>query len=62
MFAGRSLDVKRTLYATLVENLEELGIPRDQVMILLREHPTENWGVQGGRAASDVNVGFEINV
>ncbi len=62
MFAGRSLDAKRSLYAALVENLEEVGIPRDQVMIVLREHPTENWGVQGGKAASDVDVGFKINV
>lgn len=62
MFAGRSMDAKRSLYATLVQNLEAVGIPRDQVMIVLREHPTENWGVQGGKTATDVNIGFEIKV
>ena len=36
--------------------------PRDEVMIVLREHPQENWGIQGGKAASDVNIGFKINV
>ncbi len=28
----------------------------------LREVPTENWGIRGGNAASDVDLGFEINV
>ena len=39
-----------------------VGIPRDEVMIVLREHPQENRGIQGGKAASDVNIGFKINV
>jgi len=62
MFSGRSLESKRALYAAIVDNLENVGIPRDEVMIVLREHPQENWGIQGGKAASDVNIGFKINV
>lgn len=61
-FAGRSLDAKRALYRTIVANLELLGIPRDHVSILLRESPRENWGIRGGQAASDVDVGFKIDV
>lgn len=34
-FAGRSLDAKRDLYRQIVENLEQVGIPRDHVKILL---------------------------
>jgi len=61
-FAGRSLDAKRNLYRAIVANLEALQIPRDHVKILLREHPRENWGVRGGQAASDVELGFKIDV
>lgn len=61
-FSGRSLPAKRALYAGIVERLEVLGVPRDHVSILLRESPTDNWGIRGGQAASDVQLGFTIEV
>ncbi|MFD1859383.1 tautomerase family protein [Aeromicrobium camelliae] len=61
-FTGRSLDAKRHLYAAIVDRLTELGIPGDHVSIVLRESPVENWGVRGGRAASDVDLGFDVTV
>ncbi len=61
-FAGRSVDAKRALYRGIVENLGALGIPRDHVKILLRELPRENWGIRGGQAAIDVELGFKIDV
>jgi phenylpyruvate tautomerase PptA (4-oxalocrotonate tautomerase family) len=61
-FAGRSLDAKRLLYRTIVENLEPFGIPPDHVLILLHEVPRENRGIRGGRAACDIDVGFKIDV
>jgi phenylpyruvate tautomerase PptA (4-oxalocrotonate tautomerase family) len=61
-FAGRSLDAKRNLYRTIVANLESLGIPPDHVKILLREIPKENWGLRGGQAGCDVDLGYEIEV
>lgn len=61
-FAGRSLDAKRSLYAEIVGRLEPLGIPRDHVTITLREITRENWGIRGGQAASDVDLGFDVNV
>ncbi|WP_370619884.1 tautomerase family protein [Mumia sp. Pv 4-285] len=61
-FAGRSLDAKRRLYTEIVERLEALGIPRDHVTILLRETAAENWGIRGGQAACDVDLGFEVRV
>jgi phenylpyruvate tautomerase PptA (4-oxalocrotonate tautomerase family) len=61
-FAGRSVDAKRALYRDLVESLEPLGIPRDHVSILVRDAPRENWGIRGGQAASDVDLGFDVNV
>lgn len=61
-FAGRSLDAKRNLYKAIVDNLEPFGIPKDHVKILLRELPRENWGIRGGQAACDVELGFKVEV
>ncbi len=61
-FAGRSLEAKRHLYREIVTRLEPIGIPGDHVKILLREIPRENWGIRGGQAACDVDLGFEVKV
>jgi phenylpyruvate tautomerase PptA (4-oxalocrotonate tautomerase family) len=61
-FAGRSLDAKRALYCAIVENLAAQGIPKDHVKILLRDLPRENWGIRGGQAAIDVELGFKVDV
>lgn len=60
--SGRSLDAKRNLYQRVVERLEPFGIPRDHVKILLREITLENWGIRGGQAGCDVDLGFDVNV
>jgi len=61
-FVGRSLDAKRALYRTIVSNLGRLGIPADHVKILLREIPRENWGIRGGQAGCEVELGFKVDV
>jgi phenylpyruvate tautomerase PptA (4-oxalocrotonate tautomerase family) len=61
-FVGRSLNAKRALYSGIVGNLAPLGIPPDHVTIVLHEIPRENWGLRGGQAASDVDLGFTIEV
>lgn len=61
-FAGRSVPAKRNLYREIVDRLSVLGIPPDHVTIVLRENAVENWGVRGGQAACDVDLGFDINV
>ncbi|HYM33201.1 MAG TPA: tautomerase family protein [Candidatus Cybelea sp.] len=62
MFAGRSLEAKRKLYQAIVRNLEPFGVPAMDIKIVLVEIPAENWGVRGGRAASDIDLGFEVKV
>jgi phenylpyruvate tautomerase PptA (4-oxalocrotonate tautomerase family) len=62
MFAGRSLDAKRRLYQAVVGNLGRLGIPPSDVLIVLHEVALENWGIRGGTPASDVDLGFEVDV
>ena len=61
-FAGRSLDAKRNLYMSIVKNLEPFGIPKNHIKILLREIPKENWGIRGGQAGCDVELGFKVDV
>jgi phenylpyruvate tautomerase PptA (4-oxalocrotonate tautomerase family) len=61
-FAGRSVAAKRQLYQAIVNNLETLGIPKDHVKIMLREITKENWGIRGGQAACDVELGYKIDV
>jgi phenylpyruvate tautomerase PptA (4-oxalocrotonate tautomerase family) len=61
-FAGRSVDAKRNLYRAIAANLEPFGIPKDHVKIVLREQPRENWGIRGGQAACDVDLGFKVDV
>jgi phenylpyruvate tautomerase PptA (4-oxalocrotonate tautomerase family) len=61
-FAGRSLEAKWNLYKAIVNNLEPFGIPKDHVKILLREITKENWGIRGGQAGCDVELGFKIEV
>ncbi len=64
MFPGRSGDVKRKLYQAIVANLENCAaaIPRDHVLICLQEVPFEHWGIRGGQAASDVDLGFATQI
>lgn len=63
VFPGRSAEAKRLLYRAIVRNLEaRAGIPRDRVLIVLHEPPLENWGIRGGQAATDVAIGFKLDV
>jgi phenylpyruvate tautomerase PptA (4-oxalocrotonate tautomerase family) len=63
VFPGRSDDAKRRLYAAIVRNLEHAaGVPPDRVMIALQERPLVDWGIRGGKAAIDVQLGFRLDV
>lgn len=62
MFHGRSMDAKRSLYAGIVSGLERLGVSPGDTMIYLTEVPMENMAVFGPRPASEVDLGFSVNV
>lgn len=62
LFSGRSLATKKALYQAIVRNFARFGIPADQIRILLRESPAENWGIRGGVPASEVDLGFKVDV
>lgn len=63
IFPGRSLEAKRKLYKNIVHNLgENPGIDGHDITIILLEPPINNWGVRGGKPASEVDFGFKIDV
>lgn len=63
MFRGRSFEAKKQLYRAIVNNLaENPGISGDDILIVVQEPPLENWGIRGGKPASEVDIGFRIDV
>ncbi|MCE5214902.1 MAG: tautomerase family protein [Methanobacterium sp.] len=63
IFKGRTSKTKKALYQAIVENLNENpGITGYDVLIILLEPPLENWGVRGGKPASEIDFDFKIDV
>jgi phenylpyruvate tautomerase PptA (4-oxalocrotonate tautomerase family) len=62
MFKGRSIEVKRELYRSIVENLEPFEVPPNDVKIILIEVSPSEVGMRGGRAACDLEIGYEIAI
>ena len=60
--AARSMDAKRVLFKNIADNLEAVGVPRDETRVFLIEPPAESWGIKGGVPASEVDLGFKIDV
>ena len=62
VFPGRSFQAKKALYREIVSRLHDLGIKGDDILILLNEPTLENWGIRGGYPASEVDIGFKLDV
>lgn len=62
LFAGRSLEAKRSLYQAIVKNLGVVGIAPSDIFIVLHDVPLDNWGIRGGVPASEVDLGFKVDV
>jgi phenylpyruvate tautomerase PptA (4-oxalocrotonate tautomerase family) len=62
MFAGRSMETKRRLYEAIVRRLDALGVPPSDVLIVLHEQAMQNWAVDGDTPASEVDVGFKVDI
>jgi phenylpyruvate tautomerase PptA (4-oxalocrotonate tautomerase family) len=62
MFKGRSLNTKRRLYRAIVGALASCEVPANDVLVVLHEPPMENWAVDGGIPASEVELGFEVDI
>ncbi len=61
VFPGRSLNAKRKLYQKIVQNLNEQIHPND-ILVVLKEPPLDNWGLRGGMPASEIDLGFKLDV
>lgn len=62
IFPGRSLDSKRKLYQSIVRRFGELGIVSSDIIIVLNEPSLDNWGIRGGVPASEMDIGFKLDV
>lgn len=62
LFPGRRADTKRLLYQQMVAVFQSYGIPAGNIRIVLHEITRENWGIRGGQAASDVDLGYSIHI
>jgi len=62
LFSGRTLDAKRALYKSVVSKFTAIGIPKKDILIVLHDVPRDNWGIRGGIPASEVDLGFKIEV
>ncbi len=61
-FAGRSLEAKRGLYKGIITRLCALGVDPLDAMIILNEPHRDNWGIRGGFPASEVDLGYSVDV
>jgi phenylpyruvate tautomerase PptA (4-oxalocrotonate tautomerase family) len=61
MFAGRSLDAKRRLYRAVVRNLDHLGVPPADVLVVLDEIPLEN-GRPRRHSGERGRLGYKVGV
>jgi phenylpyruvate tautomerase PptA (4-oxalocrotonate tautomerase family) len=62
VFPGRTPEAKRKLHAGIAANLARAGVDPQHVLIVLHEPPLVNWGIRGGQMASDVPIGFKLDV
>lgn len=62
VFPGRSVEAKRMLYKDIVTRLEAIGIPPEDILIVLNDPPLQNWGIRGGYPANEVDIGFDLHV
>ena len=62
LFPGRTLEAKRKLYQSIVRRFGELGIAPTDIFIVLNEPPLDNWGIRGGMPASEIDIGFKLDV
>jgi phenylpyruvate tautomerase PptA (4-oxalocrotonate tautomerase family) len=60
LLPGRTLEAKRSLYRSIARRFGELGIAAEDIVIVLREPPLEDWGLHG-RPASELPRGYDLN-
>lgn len=59
---GRSFNAKKKLYQLIFSHLNTLGYNDNDAVVILYEPELNNWGVRGGRSASEIDLGFNLKV
>ena len=62
VYPGRTIETKRRLYTRLIDELGKAGIAAEDIRIVLYEVSLENWGLKGGIPASEIDLGFEVEI
>lgn len=62
LLPGRSLAAKKAVYEGIVSGFAGLGIDPAEVLVVIHEPTLENWGIRGGKPASEVDLGFPLEV
>jgi len=59
MFPGRDQEIKNRLYARLNQVIKQhTGVDDANIFINVIESPRGDWGIRGGRPASQVDLGY----
>ena len=53
---------RRECASEVIDRLTALDVPQNDILIVLHEPPMHNWGVNGGVPASEVDVGFNVDI
>jgi 4-oxalocrotonate tautomerase family enzyme len=62
-FSGRTKDAKKELYRKIVENVcKGTKLAAADIFIIINDIPKDNWGIRGGLMASEVDLGFKVDV
>jgi phenylpyruvate tautomerase PptA (4-oxalocrotonate tautomerase family) len=62
-FKGLSKETKKKLFKAIADNLgKDPGIGGMDITIVLYEPQLENWGIRGGKLASEVDLDYDINI
>jgi phenylpyruvate tautomerase PptA (4-oxalocrotonate tautomerase family) len=63
LFSGRTAETRKMLFRSIVDSLHsKFAIDKDAVFTVLNEQPRENWGIRGGVPASEVGLGFKVDI
>ena len=62
VFPGRTIATKRRLFTRIIAELGETGIAAGDIRIVLYEVPREDWGLRGGVPASEIDLGFDVEI
>lgn len=63
MFPGRKRKSKERLLSEIASQLSQLlDIRKTDVVITLHEPHLDNWGIAGGKQASQIDIGFMLDV